>query len=259
LIEAFISIKKDSMVSKNKNALITGGARRLGSATALALAEKGINLLIHFNESKDEALKNVKAIEARGVKAWALQADLSKSGSADALLEEAYQLAGPIDYLINNASIFQEDTILELTEKSLSENLRINTLAPFELARGLAKEGRQGVIINFLDTRILDYDRTHASYHLSKRLFGSLTRMMALEFAPILRVNAVAPGLILPPPGKGMDDLEKMSKDLPLKAYGNLEDITSAVLFLLENPFITGQVIYVDGGRHLRGNIYHGM
>ena len=184
---------------------------------------------------------------------------ISKSGGARGLMEQARELAGPIHYLINSASIFPNDTLSEMSEESLIENLKVNAFAPFELSRAFAEQGLEGAIVNFLDTRILDYDKIHASYHLSKRLLASLTRMMAIEYARKLRVNAVAPGLILPPPGKGMDDLKEMGRELPLKTHGTEEDITSTVLFLLENPFVTGQVIYVDGGRHLRGNIYHGV
>ncbi|MCH7709078.1 MAG: SDR family oxidoreductase [Myxococcales bacterium] len=107
-----------------------------------------------------------------------------------------------------------------------------------------------------MDTRITDYDKSHVSYHLSKRMLFSMTRMMALEFAPKVRVNAIAPGLILPPEGKDETYLQDLARSNPLLAYGGPGDVVEAVLFLLQGRFVTGQVLYVDGGRHLLGGVY---
>jgi hypothetical protein len=125
-----------------------------------------------------------------------------------------------------------------------------------ELCREFAKQVRGGAIVNFLDTRVLDYDREHMSYHLSKRALFTLTRAMALEFAPAIRVNAVAPGLVLPPAGKDQSYLDALVHTNPLQAHGSVEDVAAAVLFLVTSPFVTGQVIYVDGGRHMLGGVY---
>jgi pteridine reductase len=112
------------------------------------------------------------------------------------------------------------------------------------------------VIINMLDCRITDYDRQHAAYHLAKRALFTLTKMLALEFAPGLRVNGVAPGLILPPAGKDRSYLEKLKSTNPLNAIGTVEQVVEAVRFLVNNEFITGQVIFIDGGRNLLSNTY---
>ncbi|MFW6158915.1 MAG: SDR family oxidoreductase, partial [Planctomycetota bacterium] len=117
-------------------------------------------------------------------------------------------------------------------------------------------QGRDGAIVNFLDTRVVAYDREHVAYHLSKRMLFSLTRMMALEFAPAVRVNAVAPGLILPPPGRDRAYLERLKSSNPLNRVGTLGQVTEAVLFLLGNEFVTGQVVFVDGGQHMNGRTY---
>ena len=135
-------------------------------------------------------------------------------------------------------------------------NVNVNALAPFLLSRAFAAQQREGCIINFLDTRIMDYDKTHVSYHLSKRMLFSITRMMALEFAPKVRVNAIAPGLILPPEGKDETYLQDLAPSNPLQTYGGPGDIVEAVLFLLRGRYITGQVVYVDGGRHMLGGVY---
>ena len=135
-------------------------------------------------------------------------------------------------------------------------NIRINTLAPLLLSRSFAKQTKQGVIINFLDSRIVEYDAQHAAYHISKRSLFTITRMLALEFAPSIRVNAVAPGLILPPEGKDINYLKEHAQNNPLKCYGDPQDIADAVLFLIRSSFITGQVIFVDGGYHIKGCTY---
>ncbi|HNR34300.1 MAG TPA: SDR family oxidoreductase, partial [Candidatus Hydrogenedentes bacterium] len=134
--------------------------------------------------------------------------------------------------------------------------VNLNALAPFLLGRCLAAQKRPGGIVNLLDARIADYDREHASYHLSKRLLFTLTRMMAVEFAPCVRVNGIAPGLILPPEGKDESYLAQLAATNPLNRYGSPDDVAEAVLYLLRSDFVTGQVIFVDGGRHMRGGMY---
>jgi NAD(P)-dependent dehydrogenase (short-subunit alcohol dehydrogenase family) len=131
--------------------------------------------------------------------------------------------------------------------------MQINAWAPLVLGRDFARVAGKGKIINLLDTRLCGYDFKHVSYILSKHSLYVLTRMMALEFAPGITVNAVSPGLILPPPGKDADYLLELARTLPLAMHGGPEDIVEAVLFLLRSDFITGQVINVDGGRHLKG------
>ena len=138
----------------------------------------------------------------------------------------------------------------------LDENIHINALAPALLSRAFAKTAARGDIVNLLDCRISDYDAEHLSYHLSKRMLMSLTRILALELAPDIRVNGVAPGLILPPPGQGREYLRRLALTNPLERWGGAEDIVRAIVFLLESPFVTGQIIYVDGGRSLKGSLY---
>ena len=140
--------------------------------------------------------------------------------------------------------------------RRVGENVRINAWAPFVLSKAVADQGIPASIVNFLDTRMLDHDSKHVSYHLSKRMLFTLTRMTALEFAPRVRVNGVAPGLVLPPPGHDTSYLKALAHTNPLNAHGAAEDVARAVVFLFESPFITGQVIYVDGGRHMLGGIY---
>ena len=239
-----------------KTALVTGAAKRLGAATALALARQGANLILHYNTSAQHAAELARQVRVLGVNAWTLSANLADPHAAASLFPRAVDQAGPIDFLINNAAVFPENGLQDLTPDGLHGNINVNALAPLLIARCFAAQRRPGAIVNFLDARIVDADERHATYHLSKRMLFTLTRMMALEFAPAVRVNAVAPGLILPPEGEDERYLERLASTNPLGRFGSPEDVAEAVLFLLRSDFITGQVIFIDGGRHLRGNMY---
>ena len=242
------------------SALVTGGAKRLGRETALVLARAGCSVVVHYRSSEAPAFQLVDEVRALGVNAWPVQAELSSPVETDRLFDDSEKLAGNIDFVVNSASIFPESTLGELDEASLIENLRINSLAPFALTARLHEHleagGRSGAVVNFLDTRMLDYDRKHVPYHLSKRTLFAITRMTSIDYAPRLRVNGVAPGLVLPPPGEDSSYLDKWAHTNPLKTHGNGEQVAAAVLFLLWSRFVTGQIIYVDGGRHVKGRFY---
>jgi pteridine reductase len=239
-----------------KTALVTGAAKRLGRALAQALARKGVRVLVHYNTSQAEAAQALQEIQEHHGTAWLVQADLSQPRQAESLLDKARSLSGPIDILINNASVFKEQTLWQTTETSLQANMLIHAYAPLVLARSLASQDRPGHIVNLLDSRVQDYDRQHLPYHLSKRTLLSLTRILALELAPKIAVNAIAPGLILPPEGQDDQYLESLAHTNPLLRYGHPQDIVDAMLFLLQSRFISGQIIYVDGGRHMKGQVY---
>ncbi len=239
-----------------KTALITGAAKRIGGATAQALAGAGASVVLHYRDSAAEAEALARDIQMTGAAAMTVQADFSNPASAEALFDETRQLAGPIDFLINNASIFPAQKMDAVQPHDFHESININALAPFVLSRAFARQGRPGAIINLLDSRIAVYDKHHFAYHLSKRMLADITRTMALEFAPQVRVNAVAPGVVLAPAGEDASYLERLSKSNPLQTHGSAEEIAQAIRFLLQSPFITGQILYVDGGRHLIGNIY---
>ncbi|MCC6490888.1 MAG: SDR family oxidoreductase [Candidatus Hydrogenedentes bacterium] len=239
-----------------KTALITGGAKRLGRAFTEALAAEGANVVIHFNRSACEAESLSDELAGAGIRAWTVRADLANLEEAAALPSRAQDIAGPIDYIINSASIFPESSLRDVTPEAIHANLDINALSPFLIGRAFAGLGRPGAIVNMLDCMIADYDRKHIAYHLSKRTLFSLTRMMAVEFAPLVRVNAIAPGLVLPPEGKDESYLANLASSNPLNRYGGAEDVAAAAIFLLKSTFITGQLIYVDGGRNLRGAMY---
>jgi len=232
-------------------ALVTGGAMRIGRATALALASAGARVAIHYSRSAQAAEKLASDLRKRGSDVWTLQADFKSQDETVTLVPRVREMAGRLDILINNASLFPADTIADANLEQVIGNMTVNTWAPFSLGRSFAQQTESGVIINFLDTRIAGYDFQHLSYILSKNALALLTRMMALEFAPGVRVNAIAPGLILPPPGQDKSYLRTQADTVPLKRHGGTQDIADTVLFLIRSHFITGQTVYVDGGRHL--------
>jgi len=236
---------------KGETALITGAAKRIGRETALTLADQGVNVVIHFNRSDSEARRLAEQLQLKGVKVWTVQADFRRSDEYQTLIERAQQAAGGLDILINNASIFPLETLKDLTWSELSANMEVNAWVPFVLSRQFAERIGRGKIVNLHDSRLKGYDWTHVGYILSKHVLAAMTRMMVLEFAPNITVNAVAPGLILPPPGKDESYLQNLVHTVPLQRHGEAQDIADAVAFLVRSDFITGNVIYVDGGRHL--------
>lgn len=251
-----LSDPRGPLALAGQSALVTGAAKRLGRAVVLALARAGVNVVVHYHASAAEAEATAREARRRGVRAWTIRADVAEPEEMQGLLPRAIAAAGPLDILVNNAAVFASSRLTDFTPEDLRANIETNALAPLMLARGFTAQHREGVIINFLDARISDYDREHVAYHLSKLMLHALTRMMALEFAPRVRVNAVAPGLVLPPPGRGRDYLRRRAHTNPLGRVGAPEDIADAVVFLARSSFVTGQVIYVDGGRHLRGCVY---
>jgi pteridine reductase len=234
-----------------KTALVTGAAKRIGNAIAVGLAKQGSNVIVHYDKSEREAEKLRDEIVELGLKSWLVRVDLEDSESCRELIEKSHRLAGGIDVLVNNASVFSASDISNVELERIGVDMFTNAWAPFLLSRYFAEKTDYGKIINVLDTRVAGYDFNHFSYYLSKRMLEILTESMALKLAPKITVNGVAPGLILPPEGKDYTYLEQKKDTVPLKKYGSPSDIVETVLFLLRSDFVTGQVVYVDGGKHL--------
>ncbi len=237
---------------KGKTALITGASKRIGRALAIALAEEGVNIVAHDRKSlESETVKVCGEVSDCGAKSWNVSADLEKPEEYETLVARSIRAAGSLDILVNNASIFLPNTVMDVGFGDVTRHMQINAWTPFVLSREFARLVGRGKIINLLDTNISGHDHAHVAYILSKQMLASLTRICALEFAPGIAVNGVAPGLILPPNDKDETYLENLSKAVPLKRHGGPEDVSEAALYLLKSDFVTGQVIYVDGGRHL--------
>jgi NAD(P)-dependent dehydrogenase (short-subunit alcohol dehydrogenase family) len=238
---------------EGKAALVTGGARRIGRAIALALAREGAHVVVHHRaESEGEGSAVVAEARNCGVRAWQIAADFRRPNETRRLVPEAAKLAGGLDILVNNAGVFPPSRLADLSLDALYETLSINAVAPLLLAQAFAKQTERGAIVNILDRRVSGFDREHAGYQLSKNMLRDLTRMMALEFAPGIRVNAVAPGPILPPPGADPEHLRRETDRTLLDRGGDVSDVAEAVLYLVRGAFVTGEILFVDGGRALR-------
>ncbi|WP_299468794.1 SDR family oxidoreductase [uncultured Gimesia sp.] len=237
---------------EGKVAVITGAAVRIGRSLALALAEAGVDICIHYHSSKQEAEQTCAEIRQRGRKAIAVSADLSDSCNAAALIINAVVAEfGRVDILINSASVFENKSLLISTEFDWDSHLDINLKAPYFLSQQFAKTfhpGQTGQIINLVDWRALRAGAGHLPYRISKAGLVTLTECLALELAPEIRVNAIAPGAILPPPGQDAKYLDKRAAQIPLKRAGSPQDICDAVLYLLHADFVTGEVLNVSGG-----------
>lgn len=240
-----------------KTALVTGAALRMGRHTALALAESGINVVIHYRHSAREAENLRMQLTQLGVKAWLVAGDFEHDNLGE-IIRKAIKDAGSLDFLVNNASSFFKNTIQDINFAGLMQSIRVNAWSPFDLCREFSRHVNSGKIVNLLDTRVLGYDPAHLGYILGKKMLLSFTEIMAIEFAPRITVNAVAPGLILPPAGKDEAYLQELARSVPLERHGNPGDISDAILFLLRNEFVTGQVLFIDGGRHLKESGIHG-
>jgi NAD(P)-dependent dehydrogenase (short-subunit alcohol dehydrogenase family) len=233
-------------------ALVTGAGRRLGEAFARAVAEAGGSVCLHYGATPAEALAK-ELSEAHGVRTFALQADLADPHAASRLVDRAVAQLGDIDLLVNSASIFGSSTLQDTDIASWQEHLAVNLTAPFLLSQAFARQraGRPGAIVNLLDWRALRPGADHLAYTISKAGLAALTWSLAQALAPSIRVNGLALGAILPPPDAANDDIPPSARS-PLGRWGTLRETCDALLFLLAGPdFITGEILHLDGGRHL--------
>lgn len=236
-------------------ALVTGAGKRLGRASALALAGAGYDVVVHYNASAAEAADTADAIKAMGRRAVPLGCDLSDATAVAALIANASEAAGPLTALINSASMFEHDVITDLTRAGFDRHMSLNTFAPLQLTQGFAAhlpQGAHGVVINFLDFKLVQPYPDHLSYTLSKYALMGATELLARALAPAIRVNAVSPGYTLPSPGQSEADFQRLHGQTPL-GYGATPDhVGQAVAFLATNLALTGQTILVDAGLHFR-------
>jgi len=235
-------------------ALVTGGARRIGRALALALAEDGFGVAVHYHRSRAEAEAVAAAIEARGGKAVALAADLADERAVAALLPAAAAALGPIGVLVNNASIFENDTVASATRDSWEAHLSINLRAPFVLIQNLASHlpaQMGGVVVNLLDERVWSPTPMFVSYTVSKAGLWTLTQTMALALAPRIRVNGIGPGPTLPNRRQSPEQFMQQCAAMPLRRGTSPDEIAQAMRFIIAAPAMTGQMIALDGGQHL--------
>lgn len=244
----------DKPTVSRKTALVTGAAKRIGRTIALALAQRGWDVVVHYARSADEAQATVAEIEALGRNAIALPCDLNDETAVKALLRTAAAQLGPISCVVNNASLFDYDSATDFSAASLDAHMHVNLVAPVLLAQTLFEETADGdlsVVVNLLDQKLFNLNPDFLSYTLSKAALHSATTMLAQALAPKVRVVGIAPGITLVSGDQSEAEFERAHKVTPLGRSSTPEDIAATVCFVAESPSITGTTIVVDGGQHL--------
>lgn len=236
-------------------ALVTGGARRVGRALALALAARGMRLAIHYHASADEAESAVReASNASGRDAWPVSADLRHPGEPERVVAETVSHFGALDVLVNSAAVMVRTPLEEITAAQWDDMFALNLRAPFFCARAAAAAmgARGGAIVNIADLAGLETWPAYVPHGISKAGVIQMTRALARVLAPAVRVNAIAPGAVLLPESWSEADAERLARTTPLRRIGSPADVAQALLYLLEADYVTGDVLLVDGGRHVR-------
>lgn len=242
------------MEIEGKVALVTGGAKRVGRSIALALAERGAELVVHYHDSEREVHTLLAEIKRAGGKPVAVRGDVSAAADVDRIVETAMAAFGRIEILVNNAAIFYRTPFERVTEADWDRFLDVNLKGPFLLCRAVGaimlRQGR-GKIVNMADIGGEKVWAEYLPYAVSKAGVIALTRGLAKALAPQVQVNAIAPGTVLLPEGTTREEEEAAVRRVPLRRLGSPEDIARAVVYLVENDFVTGEILRVDGGQHL--------
>lgn len=237
----------------NQTAVITGASKRIGKSVVQHLAAKGWSVVIHYNRSGNEAQALVDDLQLKypQQRFWAFAADLSNPEEVQALIPEIIAQVGAFDLLVNNASVFKGGSIQSTSEALFDSQINVNLKAPFLLMRDFARHCGKGNIINFVDTRITQNKSDYSAYTLAKKSLWKATKMAALEFAPQIRVNAIAPGVTLAPADQGAAYLQELAQNIPMKKPGGVEPVLKSIDYILENDHLTGQLLFADGGENL--------
>ena len=239
-----------------KKIVITGGATRIGAAIAKSLADYETIITIHYNRSKGNALKLKKELEDLGSEVYLLKADLNNLKQTQALLKLAFKKMKGLNCLINNASLFENDSLYDFSDKSFTKHLNINLKAPAILIQNFKKllKNSEGNIINIIDQRVEKLTPYFFSYTLSKSSLVTLTKTAAMKLAPDIRVNGISPGPTLKNSRQSETHFKKQWKSVLLKKKVELNNICEGVKFLIKNDNITGEVINIDSGQRLAWN-----
>lgn len=231
-------------------ALITGGATRLGRYFAEALAAKGYDIALHVNSSRGEAEDVAKTIRAKGQRCEILPCNFL-SDSLEELVTVAKQHFPNLNVLLNSASAYEPALISGTDMAMLETQFRVNMFTPLLLTRYFADAVDRGQVINIIDNKVAYHQYPYAAYLLSKKSLADMTRMAALEFAPRLRINGIAPGVVLPASQRTSDYIQWRTDGIPLKYRGDPNHLVQALNYLLDNAFVAGQILFVDGGESI--------
>ena len=235
-------------------ALVTGAGRRVGRAIAEGLGAKGMHVIVHHHSSPDGARETAATIEREGGQATIVTADLRDTRAAESLIDQVTKEAGRLDVLVNSASLMLRTPLGEVTAAQWDDIFALNVRAPFFLSQRAAPAlaSVAGCIVNIADLAAFETWPAYIPHGMTKAALVQMTRGLARALAPSVRVNAVAPGVVLLPEGWSEDDAERLRATTPLARSGSPQDVVDAVLYLLAAKFVTGEVITVDGGRHVR-------
>lgn len=239
---------------KGMTALVTGASQRVGRSIALGLADAGVDVFVHYNRSAAPAEETANDVRGRGVKAAVGSADLGDEKARSGLLEQVAKELAPPQILINAASGFPQDTLSDVQIEGFRKAMAVTLEAPVFLTQEFARRlphDLDGAVVNVTDVRTLTPYANHFSYIVAKGALDTFTRASAVALAPRIRVNAVALGVILPPPGEGDEYADRLASSIPAARPGGTRPVVDAVLHLIANDFITGEIIRVDGGGHL--------
>ena len=237
-----------------RRVLITGAGKRIGAGLSKALAEAGWHVVLHYNQAAKEAHTLCETLAAAGKSVETAQADLAKPSDIDQLMARV-SLSGPLDAIINNASLFAYDDSDTVSAAEIGRHMAVNVTAPALLIRALhdqMPEGRQGAVINMLDAKLFGINPDYFSYTLSKSACYTLTQIAAQAYAPRLRVNGIAPGIVLPSGDQTEEEFQLSHKRNLLGQGALIKEIVAAMHLLLDTSSITGEVIILDGGAHLQ-------
>jgi glucose 1-dehydrogenase len=240
---------------QGKTALITGGGHRIGRALTLALARAGCNLVLHYNRSTEAAQATAAEAEALGARVLLRQADLSRLDDAGPLFADLPATFSPIQVLVNSAAIFPKDTLEDVTVAGWSQIFRVNLRSPILLTQAFYQalpDEQSGAVVNITDWRTERPYLTHFSYTVSKGALDAFTRTAAIQLAPRVRVNGIALGAMLPPEGATEAYWQSVLATVPLERGGGIDAAAHTLLYLLHNDFITGEIIRLTGGAHLK-------
>jgi pteridine reductase len=239
------------MALAGKVALVTGAGTRVGRAIALELGRQGMRVAVHYHSSEAEAARTCQQIEAVGGSAQAFNADLYDRAAARGLVDKSVEYFGQLDLLVSSAANFERVPFGELDDAAWDRAMQLNTATSFALAERASaklKETRGSMVFITCSSTVTPF-RNYLPYVVSKAALLQLVRVLALELAPEVRVNAVAPGTVLPPEAMTEEQLAQLRRKIPLGRFGSAEEIARATAFLADSDFITGQQIVVDGGR----------
>lgn len=239
------------MPNQNKTALVTGGAKRIGSDVCVHLAGMGFDIALHYRGSESEARKTAELIKSKGMRCELFRADFFRPANAAKLVERAGRKMGGLSVLINNASIFQRSDFKKITERVLEEDMAVNFKSPFFAAQTFARQTRKGLIVNIIDSRVTKNHTAHFAYNISKKCLYNFTFAAARALAPGIRVNAVCPGPIMKAAGAEEAAFREIVRETPLRKVGEARHISLALEYLVKNSFVTGEALFVDGGQSL--------